>query len=35
MQANLYAPATIWDLGFREITSSVKPISRRSTTSPA
>jgi tripartite ATP-independent transporter DctP family solute receptor len=26
MQANLYAPATIWDYGFRQITSSVRPI---------
>ena len=26
MQANLYATAKPWDLGFREITSSVKPI---------
>ncbi len=26
MNANLYAPATVWDLGFREITSSVRPI---------
>lgn len=26
MQANLYAPATIWDYGFRQITSSVHPI---------
>ena len=25
-QANLYAPATIWDYGFRQITSSVRPI---------
>lgn len=26
MQANLYAPATIWDYGFRQITSSTRPI---------
>jgi tripartite ATP-independent transporter DctP family solute receptor len=26
MQANLYATGTIWDYGFREITSSVRPI---------
>jgi len=26
MQAGLYAPEKVWDLGFREITSSVRPI---------
>ncbi|MFT4118283.1 TRAP transporter substrate-binding protein [Bradyrhizobium sp.] len=26
MSANLYATRTVWDLGFREITTSVKPI---------
>jgi tripartite ATP-independent transporter DctP family solute receptor len=26
LQANLYAPSKIWDYGFRQITSSVKPI---------
>lgn len=26
MQANLYAPATIWDYGFRQVTSSVRPV---------
>jgi tripartite ATP-independent transporter DctP family solute receptor len=26
LKANLYAPATIWDYGFRQITSSVRPI---------
>ena len=26
LNANLYAPKTVWDLGFRETTSSVRPI---------
>ena len=26
MQANLYAPSTVWDYGFRQITSSLRPI---------
>jgi tripartite ATP-independent transporter DctP family solute receptor len=26
INANIYAPATAWDLGFRQVTSSVKPI---------
>ena len=34
INANLYATRTVWDLGFREITTSVKP-SARLTTSPA
>jgi tripartite ATP-independent transporter DctP family solute receptor len=25
-QANLYAPATVWDYGFRQVTSSTRPI---------